>query len=711
MQSAWARTTGQAPNLLVLVDQFEEVFTYADAADAVDDESDAFVQLLLAARAAHEARIHVALTMRTDFLGQCVEFVDLPDAINRAQYLMPRLTRTQMERAIVAPAEVFGGKVEPTLVTELINATGQNSDQLPLIQHALSRMWPLALQRKPHAPCIDWDDERAVGGVQGALGHHAEALLAQALAALPPSRAQLPEALLRSITARRAGGQDVRQPRTLARSTRACGLVPDDWPMLAGIVATFSAIDACLLQHGSSLDPDSVIDLSHEALMRQWPRLAGWVADEARRGAEYRRWSERAGDHASGSGSLLDGADLARAIEWWNPDVKASGRDWQPSAAWAERYAACDDTESARLEFQRTVAFIADSRAARQRIDAERERAEAEARTLDLERQHARENERMLRRLKRLVGVSGVLLALALGAGLVALQQSRQAVRESARAAAVERASREARAEEQMRRAEAERQSALARTQQALAAREESERLRLLAEDAAKRATHFAALAAQREKQAVSALEEIKRQQAAAEIQRVRAEQEREHAEQQRARAESEATRADTEQQRFRTLLAQDVLNSLYDTGIYKDGIFGAQTSGELRKLQADAGLEQTGRLDDATWTCVEALNKVDMSTRKAALASTCGQSVEPPPAPVSRQEMLELQRLLNERGFNVPRDGQFGMLTRGADGVPGDGRLPQSGALDRGTRACIARVRAMPVNQKGDSLRSICAP
>jgi energy-coupling factor transporter ATP-binding protein EcfA2 len=156
--SAWPPP---AFNLLVLVDQFEEIFTYADAGGrAAADESEAFIALLLAA--AEQARrqldqpgLYVALTMRTDFLGNCVRFADLPEAINQAQYLTPRLKRDEIERAIAGPAELWGGQIEPSLVAELINATGQSSDQLPLVQHALARMWAEALRRNPDAPCID----------------------------------------------------------------------------------------------------------------------------------------------------------------------------------------------------------------------------------------------------------------------------------------------------------------------------------------------------------------------------------------------------------------------------------------------------------------------------------------------------------------------------------------------------------------------------
>ena len=148
VKDARTRQSGREPfNLLVLVDQFEEIFTYADAGAYQADESEAFVNLLLASRAAPQARIYVALTMRTDFLGNCVRFMELPHAINRAQYLTPRLTREQTARAITGPARLFGGDVEASLVTELINAVGNDPDQLPILQYALARMWDSVRRR------------------------------------------------------------------------------------------------------------------------------------------------------------------------------------------------------------------------------------------------------------------------------------------------------------------------------------------------------------------------------------------------------------------------------------------------------------------------------------------------------------------------------------------------------------------------------------
>lgn len=502
--SALRAAAGPRPNLLVLVDQFEELFTYADAGHAQADDSEAFVNLLLAACGDAEGPVHVVITMRTDFLGNCVRFPELPEAINRAQYLTPRLTRAQMERAIAAPAEVLGGRVEPALVTELINATGHNSDQLPLVQHALSRMWLEALRRHPAAPQIGWEDARAVGGIAGALHQHAQGLFEQSRAALPEARQDLVERLFRLITERRAGGQDVRRPRTLARIAQASGLAEAERPLLEGIVRRFAAPDACLLQHGSRLDADSVIDLSHEALIRQWRELAAWVADEARRGADYRRWAERAADRRAGSGSLLTGADLLRALDWWNPHPAGSGRRWQPDAAWAQRYALAAGEAEALVEYERTIAFIAESRADQDRAAAEARERERRERDEALERARiADEQKRRATRVSRWLGALALTVVVSLAVALVAYVRSLRDA-ESARRAGADAVNARAALEEALKRSLLDTEAAARSAAQAASAAALAERMRAHAEaktvEAAAAAS--AALAAKAEAQA-----------------------------------------------------------------------------------------------------------------------------------------------------------------------------------------------------------------
>ncbi len=109
----------QSPNLLVIVDQFEELFRYrnlqpsAGASQGTDEKAIAFVNLLLEA-AASPHPIYVVITMRSDFLGDCAQFEGLPEAINGGQYLVPRMTRDERRAAIAGPAAVAGGEISST---------------------------------------------------------------------------------------------------------------------------------------------------------------------------------------------------------------------------------------------------------------------------------------------------------------------------------------------------------------------------------------------------------------------------------------------------------------------------------------------------------------------------------------------------------------------------------------------------------------------
>ena len=128
-------------SLLVVVDQFEELFRFKRMAGTVaaENEAAAFVKLLLAAVRQPEAPVYMVLTMRSDFLGDCAQFRDLPEAINDSQYLIPRMTRDQRRSAIEGPVAVGGARIMPRLVNRLLNDMGDNPDQLPILQHALMR--------------------------------------------------------------------------------------------------------------------------------------------------------------------------------------------------------------------------------------------------------------------------------------------------------------------------------------------------------------------------------------------------------------------------------------------------------------------------------------------------------------------------------------------------------------------------------------------
>ena len=127
-----ARRRASRTNLLVFVDQFEEIFRFRDKGASHRDESDAFIALLLDTAAQREMPVYVAITMRSDYLGHCAVFAGLPEAMNKSQYLTPRLTREQRQMAMIGPARVFDADLEPTLVNRLLNDMGSDPNQLPL---------------------------------------------------------------------------------------------------------------------------------------------------------------------------------------------------------------------------------------------------------------------------------------------------------------------------------------------------------------------------------------------------------------------------------------------------------------------------------------------------------------------------------------------------------------------------------------------------
>ena len=158
-------------NLLILVDQFEEIFRYQSLSGR--EEAEAFISLLSASAAKREVPIYVVLTMRSDFLGRCAEFDGLAEAVTNSQYLCPRMSRDLIVAAIEGPAAVFGGGVEPRLVSGIVNDMGTDPDQLPLIQHALMRLWDLARAHESRTPLLRLADYVTEGELKGTLSRHA----------------------------------------------------------------------------------------------------------------------------------------------------------------------------------------------------------------------------------------------------------------------------------------------------------------------------------------------------------------------------------------------------------------------------------------------------------------------------------------------------------------------------------------------------------
>lgn len=344
--------------VLVVVDQFEEVFRFKRMADP--DEAAAFVKLLLQAAADPDSPVSVVLTMRSDTLGACADFRDLPEAVSRGGYLVPRLKREQRKEAIVKPVELRGAKIAPRLVQRLLNDVSDDFDDLPVMQHALARTWQRWAEACGGSRAIDLEDYEATGGAASALSEHADEAC-RSLGALGEPGGVV-ERVFRALTERVAEGTEVRRPLEFNQLCAICGdSSAQGIADVTQVVERYRRADTAFLVPGAEwpLTANPVVDISHESLIRQWQRLRGWVAAEAEAAAEAGRLVEDSRRHAQEGGELLRGRSLERA------------RDWQlanhPTAAWLQLCAAgaggeSSDTSAAR--FHTLQAYIDQSAAA-----------------------------------------------------------------------------------------------------------------------------------------------------------------------------------------------------------------------------------------------------------------------------------------------------------------------------------------------------------
>ncbi len=316
-------------NLLVVIDQFEELFRFSRyEAEANDGKSDAlnFVNLLLTATQQQDFPVYVLLTMRSDFLGDCAQFRGLPEAINAGQYLVPRMTREEIREAITGPVAVSGAQIAPRLVTRVLNDIGNNLDQLPILQHAMMRTWDNWYRKKQPAVPIDIADYEQIGTMDKALSQHAE----EAFAELKTEKQQHTcELMFKALTDKAADVRGTRRPTSVEDLSVLSNAGAEQ---VIDIVEVFRKPGRTFLMPPPDvpLTEKSIIDISHESIMRVWERLSKWTDEEAMNAEVYLRLSAAAQLYEQGKTDLWRNPELDIGLKWYKTN--------QPTALWAERY-------------------------------------------------------------------------------------------------------------------------------------------------------------------------------------------------------------------------------------------------------------------------------------------------------------------------------------------------------------------------------------
>ncbi|HMG93807.1 MAG TPA: ATP-binding protein, partial [Chryseolinea sp.] len=197
-------------NTFFLVDQFEEVFRYRDVEENAESLNDAqlYVNLILTAVEQKAIPTYVALTMRSDFIGECSVFSGLTQKINNSNYLIPQLTREQKKSVIEGPIKVAGGQISKRLVKRLLNDIGNNHDQLPILQHVLMRTWDYWISNHEIGEPVDIRHYNAIGKVGQALAQHAN----EAYDELSTRDKQIAEILFKNITEKSQDNRGMRRP-------------------------------------------------------------------------------------------------------------------------------------------------------------------------------------------------------------------------------------------------------------------------------------------------------------------------------------------------------------------------------------------------------------------------------------------------------------------------------------------------------------------
>ena len=284
-------------DLLLVVDQFEELFTLCSD----DSVRRSFIDGLVTAVSDPRSRLRVVLTLRADFYDRPLRYSGLAPMVESGTIAVSPLSADELERAIVEPADRSGASFEPGLVARIIADFVDQPGALPLLQYAMTELFEDNV-----IGVLTIEAYEKLGGITGVLGRRAEGLYGD----LSASEQEVAQRVMTRLVSLGEGTEDTR--RRVRRSELG------DEAATAAFIEAFG--DARLL----SFDHDQVtreptVEVAHEALIREWPRLRGWL-DEDRDGLRvHRHLTEVASEWVIGGrdeGELLRGGRLEATEAW-----------------------------------------------------------------------------------------------------------------------------------------------------------------------------------------------------------------------------------------------------------------------------------------------------------------------------------------------------------------------------------------------------------
>ncbi len=315
-------------NLLIIIDQFEELFRYRESRNSLSehkDEPETFIRLLVETLKQTDIPVYILVTMRSDFIGELSDFQDFTNIFNKSNYLVPQMTRSDFEQVIKAPLRVVNTEIEEQLLQTLLNSLENSHDQLPVLQHVMMRTWEFWSRNNSQGSSVSLRDYIAAGKIDNALSLHAN----EAYNELDNEKKDLCKIIFKAITEKGKEGKGIRRPATIKEISELAQ---------AQVVDVIHVVEVFRKPGRSFLTPvvpvklteETTIDISHESLMRVWDKLKQWVDEEAASAQMYMRLVELSIMYQNGKTGLLKPPDLHLASNW--------KKTQSPNRAWAKRY-------------------------------------------------------------------------------------------------------------------------------------------------------------------------------------------------------------------------------------------------------------------------------------------------------------------------------------------------------------------------------------
>ncbi|MGC2698044.1 MAG: winged helix-turn-helix domain-containing protein [Candidatus Angelobacter sp.] len=289
-------------HILLVADQFEEIFTLTSS----QQTRNRYIDVLLAAASFDSAvPVHLALSLRADFYANCLEHPQLSRSLQANLYNLPRMPLAKLRESIEKRLHLAGASAETGLIDSLLEDSGSEPGDLALLEHALGLLWE---KRESASRTLTNRAYADIGRLRGALGRHADSVY-QSVG--DEKQKRLTRRIFLELIHLGEGAQDTRRrvPKSHLYSLNSAESVE---PLLARLVSSR------LVSTGREGDA-TFVEVSHEALIREWQALREWLglnreelALERRLRQTAEEWESLGGD----TGALLQGARLAQGEEW-----------------------------------------------------------------------------------------------------------------------------------------------------------------------------------------------------------------------------------------------------------------------------------------------------------------------------------------------------------------------------------------------------------